>query len=153
MHTHTHALTHDSIADFKPFSLDDLPNQRRPIVLISGSLSDTKHFFFIIADNILNLCLKIHLCYDGFILSNFPISLFPLVSQVMLAASYWSLLAPAIGMAEDSGKYGSFAFVPVAVGFTLGAAFVYFADLAMPLLVGNLSHTQCILQGRVCVCV
>lgn len=53
---------------------------------------------------------------------------------VMLAASYWSLLAPAIGMAEDSGKYGSFAFVPVAVGFTLGAAFVYFADLAMPLL-------------------
>ncbi|XP_045925667.1 zinc transporter ZIP11 [Micropterus dolomieu] len=52
----------------------------------------------------------------------------------MLAASYWSLLAPAIEMAEDSGKYGSFAFLPVAVGFTLGAAFVYFADLAMPLL-------------------
>jgi len=61
-------------------------------------------------------------------------------SQVMLAASYWSLLAPAIDMAEDSGKYGSFAFVPVAVGFTLGAAFVYFADLALPLLVRN-SHT------------
>lgn len=55
----------------------------------------------------------------------------------MLAASYWSLLAPAIGMAEDSGKYGSFAFLPVAVGFSLGAAFVYFADLAMPLLVRN----------------
>uniref|UniRef100_A0A3B5K9S3 Zinc transporter ZIP11 n=1 Tax=Takifugu rubripes TaxID=31033 RepID=A0A3B5K9S3_TAKRU len=54
--------------------------------------------------------------------------------QVMLAASYWSLLAPAIDMAEDSGKYGSFAFLPVAVGFSLGAAFVYFADLAMPLL-------------------
>ncbi|XP_003961422.1 zinc transporter ZIP11 isoform X1 [Takifugu rubripes] len=53
---------------------------------------------------------------------------------VMLAASYWSLLAPAIDMAEDSGKYGSFAFLPVAVGFSLGAAFVYFADLAMPLL-------------------
>ncbi|XP_039990987.1 zinc transporter ZIP11-like isoform X3 [Xiphias gladius] len=61
---------------------------------------------------------------------------------VMLAASYWSLLAPAIDMAEDSGKYGSFAFVPVAVGFTLGAAFVYFADLAMPLLgVGADPHT------------
>lgn len=53
---------------------------------------------------------------------------------VMLAASYWSLLAPAIDMAEDSGKYGSFAFIPVAGGFTLGAAFVYFADLAMPYL-------------------
>ncbi|KAI3365444.1 hypothetical protein L3Q82_010526 [Scortum barcoo] len=61
---------------------------------------------------------------------------------VMLAASYWSLLAPAIDMAEDSGKYGSFAFLPVAVGFTLGAAFVYFADLAMPLLgVGTDPHT------------
>uniref|UniRef100_A0A3Q2TH29 Zinc transporter ZIP11 n=1 Tax=Fundulus heteroclitus TaxID=8078 RepID=A0A3Q2TH29_FUNHE len=61
---------------------------------------------------------------------------------VMLAASYWSLLAPAIDMAEDSGKYGSFAFVPVAVGFTLGAAFVYFADLALPLLgVGADPHT------------
>ncbi|KAG8008967.1 Zinc transporter ZIP11 [Nibea albiflora] len=62
---------------------------------------------------------------------------------VMLAASYWSLLAPAIDMAEDSGKYGSFAFLPVAVGFALGAAFVYFADLAMPLLEGCLSaHTD-----------
>uniref|UniRef100_A0A3B3QWE5 Solute carrier family 39 member 11 n=1 Tax=Paramormyrops kingsleyae TaxID=1676925 RepID=A0A3B3QWE5_9TELE len=54
--------------------------------------------------------------------------------QVMLAASYWSLLAPAIDMAEDSGKYGAFAFVPVAVGFTLGAAFVYLADLLLPVL-------------------
>uniref|UniRef100_A0A8C7GSL7 Zinc transporter ZIP11 n=1 Tax=Oncorhynchus kisutch TaxID=8019 RepID=A0A8C7GSL7_ONCKI len=52
----------------------------------------------------------------------------------MLAVSYWSLLAPAIDMAEDSGKYGSFAFVPVAVGFALGAAFVYLADLMMPAL-------------------
>ncbi|XP_017271580.1 zinc transporter ZIP11 isoform X2 [Kryptolebias marmoratus] len=61
---------------------------------------------------------------------------------VMLAASYWSLLAPAIDMAEESGKYGSYAFVPVAIGFTLGATFVYIADLAMPLLgVGSDPHT------------
>ncbi|XP_077482748.1 zinc transporter ZIP11 isoform X2 [Stigmatopora argus] len=53
---------------------------------------------------------------------------------VMLAASYWSLLAPAIEMAKDSGIYGSFAFAPVAVGFALGAAFVYLADVALPLL-------------------
>ncbi|CAM4706136.1 unnamed protein product [Leuciscus chuanchicus] len=53
---------------------------------------------------------------------------------VMLAASYWSLLAPAIEMAEESGKYGDFAFLPVAVGFTLGALFVYIADLMMPIL-------------------
>ena len=53
----------------------------------------------------------------------------------MTAASYWSLLAPAIEMAESSGNYGSegqWAFVPVAIGFTLGAVFVYAADVFMP---------------------
>lgn len=53
----------------------------------------------------------------------------------MLAASYWSLLAPAIEMAEESGTFGAFAFLPVAVGFVLGAAFVYGADLLIPVLV------------------
>ncbi|NWR82285.1 S39AB protein, partial [Furnarius figulus] len=53
---------------------------------------------------------------------------------VMLAASYWSLLAPAIEMAEESGSFGAFSFFPVAVGFALGAAFVYLADLLMPVL-------------------
>ncbi|XP_041072621.1 zinc transporter ZIP11-like isoform X2 [Carcharodon carcharias] len=53
---------------------------------------------------------------------------------VMLAASYWSLLAPAIEMAESSGTYGAFAFLPVGVGFTLGAAFVYLADALLPSL-------------------
>ncbi|XP_044590214.1 zinc transporter ZIP11 isoform X2 [Cotesia glomerata] len=51
---------------------------------------------------------------------------------VMIAASYWSLLAPAIEMAEESklyGENGEFAFVPVAVGFLIGAAFVYGTDL------------------------
>ncbi|XP_032312837.1 zinc transporter ZIP11 isoform X3 [Camelus ferus] len=52
--------------------------------------------------------------------------------QVMLAASYWSLLAPAVEMATSSGGFGALAFFPVAVGFTLGAAFVYLADLLMP---------------------
>ncbi|XP_070336164.1 zinc transporter ZIP11 isoform X7 [Odocoileus virginianus] len=51
---------------------------------------------------------------------------------VMLAASYWSLLAPAVEMATASGGFGSLAFLPVAVGFALGAAFVYLADLLMP---------------------
>ena len=58
----------------------------------------------------------------------------------MTAASYWSLLAPAIEMAERSGSYGEegqWAFIPVAVGFTLGAAFVYGADVFMPYLVSN----------------
>lgn len=55
----------------------------------------------------------------------------------MLAASYWSLLAPAIDMAEESGSFGAFAFFPVALGFALGAAFVYFADLLLPVLVSE----------------
>ncbi|XP_014742909.1 PREDICTED: zinc transporter ZIP11 [Sturnus vulgaris] len=51
---------------------------------------------------------------------------------VMLAASYWSLLAPAIELAEESGAFGAFSFFPVAAGFALGAAFVYGADLLLP---------------------
>eukprot|EP00794_Sanderia_malayensis_P008850 gene8850-9798_t len=50
---------------------------------------------------------------------------------VMLAASYWSLLAPAIEMAASSKMYGSegqYAFIPVAVGFLLGGIFVYGSD-------------------------
>ena len=61
--------------------------------------------------------------------------------QVMLAASYWSLLAPAVEMAASSGGFGAFAFFPVAIGFTLGAAFVYLADLLMPHLVSTTLHT------------
>lgn len=58
--------------------------------------------------------------------------------KVMLAASYWSLLAPAIEMAETSGSYGNdgrFAFIPVSVGFILGAVFVFGADKLLPILV------------------
>jgi len=53
---------------------------------------------------------------------------------VMLAASYWSLLEPALEMAtslETYGKEGEWAFIPVAIGFFLGALFVYAADVFM----------------------
>lgn len=53
---------------------------------------------------------------------------------VMTAASFWSLLAPAIELAEDPEAYGALAFAPVAVGFIVGAAFVMAADSAMPLM-------------------
>ena len=53
----------------------------------------------------------------------------------MLAASYWSLLAPAIELAEQSGIYGHFVFMPVSLGFTAGAVFVYMADVLLPILV------------------
>lgn len=50
---------------------------------------------------------------------------------VMVAASYWSLLSPAIEMATESKYYGpegEYAFVPVGIGFLIGAAFVYGTD-------------------------
>lgn len=55
----------------------------------------------------------------------------------MVAASYWSLLAPAIEMATESKMYGAegeYAFVPVAVGFLVGAAFVYGTDVLISTL-------------------
>ncbi|XP_054925689.1 zinc transporter ZIP11 isoform X2 [Dermacentor andersoni] len=51
---------------------------------------------------------------------------------VMLAASFWSLLAPAIEIAESAGGYGRLAFIPVGFGFFLGALFVYAMDKLIP---------------------
>jgi ZIP family zinc transporter len=49
---------------------------------------------------------------------------------VMTAASYWSLLAPAIEMAEESG--GLPAWIPATVGFLLGGVFLWAVDKLMP---------------------
>ena len=48
---------------------------------------------------------------------------------VMIAASFWSLLAPAIEMAEEQGL-GSW--MPPAVGFLLGGAFLWGVDKVLP---------------------
>jgi ZIP family zinc transporter len=48
---------------------------------------------------------------------------------VMIAASYWSLLAPAIEMAEQSGVP---AWLPAAIGFLLGGAFLWGVDAVLP---------------------
>ncbi|XP_055603259.1 zinc transporter ZIP11 [Uranotaenia lowii] len=71
---------------------------------------------------------------------------------VMVAASFWSLLAPAIELAESSNMYGSkgeFAFIPVAVGFLMGAIFVYgtdkvisFLGINSPTMMIALTHTN-----------
>ena len=50
-------------------------------------------------------------------------------SGVMVAASVWSLLMPSMDMAADMGK---FAFVPAAVGFLLGIAFLLAMDHLVP---------------------
>ncbi|MCR4781476.1 MAG: ZIP family metal transporter [Lachnospiraceae bacterium] len=48
---------------------------------------------------------------------------------VMVAASFWSLLQPAI---EDSQKLGKLAFMPAAVGFLIGMLFILFLDMVTP---------------------
>jgi ZIP family zinc transporter len=48
---------------------------------------------------------------------------------VMIAASYWSLLAPAIEMTEQSG---GIAWLPATAGFLLGGAFLWLVDMLLP---------------------
>ncbi|GAA3663764.1 ZIP family metal transporter [Asaccharospora irregularis] len=50
-------------------------------------------------------------------------------SGVMVAASVWSLLIPALDMSENMGK---FAFVPAVVGFSFGIVFLYLMDMLVP---------------------
>lgn len=49
---------------------------------------------------------------------------------VMVAASFWSLLAPSIEMSER--LYPGMSWMPAAVGFFLGAAFLYMLDKLTP---------------------
>lgn len=49
---------------------------------------------------------------------------------VMIAASFWSLLAPAIEMAEETN--GSLSWVPAVVGFLLGGVFLRLIDWVLP---------------------
>jgi ZIP family zinc transporter len=48
---------------------------------------------------------------------------------VMIAASFWSLLAPAIDMAEAEGIPG---WLPAVIGFLSGGAFLWIVDKIMP---------------------
>lgn len=48
---------------------------------------------------------------------------------VMIAASFWSLLAPAIEMASEDGGV---AWLPAAIGFLAGGAFLFIVDKLLP---------------------
>jgi ZIP family zinc transporter len=58
---------------------------------------------------------------------------------VMVAASYWSLLAPSIELAENSGVTP---WIPAAVGFAGGALFLFGLDKLMPHLHINFKHEE-----------
>ena len=49
---------------------------------------------------------------------------------VMVAASIWSLLMPAMDMVED--KMGRMAWMPAAIGFIVGIIFLLFLDSVIP---------------------
>ncbi|MCI5056436.1 MAG: ZIP family metal transporter [Flavobacteriales bacterium] len=58
---------------------------------------------------------------------------------VMLAASFWSLLAPSIEMAEGQGGIGWF---PAATGFLAGALFLFAMDKFLPHLHINFKESE-----------
>lgn len=57
-------------------------------------------------------------------------SLSGFAAGVMVAASIWSLLIPAIDMAE--GDMGRMSFIPAVIGFMVGIIFLLFLDNAIP---------------------
>lgn len=56
-------------------------------------------------------------------------SMLGFAAGVMIAASFWSLLKPAIEMAEENGSVG---WVPAVFGFLAGGAFLYLVDRLLP---------------------
>lgn len=56
-------------------------------------------------------------------------SMLGFAAGVMIAASFWSLLKPAIEMAEESGKVP---WVPALIGFLSGGAFLFLVDKLLP---------------------
>jgi ZIP family zinc transporter len=58
---------------------------------------------------------------------------------VMVAASFWSLLAPAIEMSEGDGFVKV---IPAAVGFLLGAIFIFGLDKVLPHMHINFKETE-----------
>ncbi len=60
-------------------------------------------------------------------------------SGVMIAASFWSLLAPAIDMANEQGAT---AWMVVAIGFALGGVFLYIADKTIPHMHFGMNHDK-----------
>jgi ZIP family zinc transporter len=57
-------------------------------------------------------------------------SMLGFAAGVMIAASFWSLLAPAIEMAEGTSPFPSW--IPAVVGFLLGGVFLWMADRLLP---------------------
>lgn len=55
--------------------------------------------------------------------------MYGIAAGVMVAASFWSLLAPAIEIAEEQGKI---AWLIVTIGFSIGGLLLFVADKVIP---------------------
>jgi zinc transporter, ZIP family len=64
-------------------------------------------------------------------------SMLGFAAGVMIAASFWSLLLPAINMTESEGKISSW--IPAVIGFLSGGAFLLLVDMLLPHLHMGLS--------------
>jgi ZIP family zinc transporter len=64
-----------------------------------------------------------------------------LAAGVMIAASFWSLLAPSIEMAEQAG-YGGLRWIPPLFGFVGGAVFLRLVDRLLPHLHPDLAVAE-----------
>ena len=65
-------------------------------------------------------------------------------SGVMIAASVWSLLIPAIDEAQRLGRVG---WVPAAFGFLAGVAFLMLLDRALPYFQPEPARADCVKKG------
>lgn len=67
-------------------------------------------------------------------------------SGVMIAASIWSLILPAIEMSEDMGKLS---FLPAAIGFAVGVLFLLLLDMVIPHLHVNSSKPEGVKTNKI----
>ena len=68
-----------------------------------------------------------------------------MAAGVMIAASFWSLLNPAIEMSEG---YGALKWMPALVGFVLGAGVLLGIDKLLPHLHPGLAVADCLARRR-----
>ena len=69
-------------------------------------------------------------CFKGELSPKTNAAFLGLASGVMLAASVWSLLLPALSQSQNG--WGRYAFIPVSVGFLSGALFLWLFDKCTP---------------------
>jgi ZIP family zinc transporter len=69
-------------------------------------------------------------CFKGELSKKANAAFLGLASGIMLAASVWSLLLPALAQAENG--WGRYAIIPISIGFLSGAAFLWTFDKITP---------------------